>query len=155
TTRRTPSVYWRVRVDVVASVRGIGRAGFTGWGWKTPPAPRPTIGPLPGPGNGSVRGASMWPTSWDSLPVRRLFLCVMASVLVAPDALDAQERNTLRVARSDVDSLALTPDERLIVTVDGSFHLKLWDWRTKEKIASLEGQENIDRDVAFSPDGKT
>lgn len=56
---------------------------------------------------------------------------------------------------NDVNSVALSPDGRLIASAGEDNVVKLWDAATGKLIRNLEGHTDFVRAVAFSPDSKT
>ncbi len=54
-----------------------------------------------------------------------------------------------------VESIAFSPDGKILATAGYSAEVKLWDAATGRLAASLQGQPDQTHAVAFSPDGKT
>ena len=61
---------------------------------------------------------------------------------------------TLRGHRSDVASVAFSPDGRSIVSGDFNGKIKVWDAETGKEIRTLRVHEGPVESVAFSPDGR-
>jgi WD40 repeat protein len=55
---------------------------------------------------------------------------------------------------ASVDSVAFSPDGRLLATAGEDHMVRLWDVATKRRVASLAGHTDIVRQVAFSRDGR-
>jgi WD40 repeat protein len=50
-----------------------------------------------------------------------------------------------------VEAMALSPDGKLVATVDSARGPRVWDWQKGRQIVALH--DDSDRAVAFSPDG--
>jgi WD40 repeat protein len=71
-------------------------------------------------------------------------------------------RRTLRGPKLPIESVAFSPDGKLLATVGGEYRaptapgeIKLWDVSSGKELLSLQGHLGPVHGVAFAPDGKT
>jgi WD40 repeat protein len=64
------------------------------------------------------------------------------------------ESQTLRGHSDRVQSVAVSPDGRLLASGSYDNTIKLWDLNTGKLRQTLEGHSNLIQSVAFSPDGR-
>ncbi|WP_414575826.1 protein kinase domain-containing protein, partial [Anabaena sp. CCY 9402-a] len=62
---------------------------------------------------------------------------------------------TLKGHSESVNSVAISPDGKTLVSGIGDNTIKLWNLATGEEIRTLKGHSELVRSVAISPDGKT
>ena len=55
---------------------------------------------------------------------------------------------------SSINSIALSPDGKFIISGSSDNTIKLWDIKTGREIRTYKGHKNYVNSVAFSPDGK-
>ncbi|MEH1862447.1 MAG: WD40 repeat domain-containing protein, partial [Nostoc sp.] len=56
---------------------------------------------------------------------------------------------------NSVNSVAFSPDDKIIASASADNTVKLWNASTGKEITTLNGHSNLVNSVAFSPDGKT
>ena len=76
----------------------------------------------------------------------------LAALSAAP--LPAAEPVEIPVSRSDVFSLAFSPDGKHVASASKDKFVKVWDAGTGEEVQSLKGHDSDVLRVAYSPDGK-
>jgi WD40 repeat protein len=69
--------------------------------------------------------------------------------------LNHNEKETLKGHTDPVNSVAFSPDGRMLASGCQDNTVKLWDVSTRQELATLNGHTNSVFSVAFSPDGKT
>jgi len=57
--------------------------------------------------------------------------------------------------RSEINSVAISPDGKIIASGSNDGAVRLWDMGARKPIATFQGHTDIVNSVAFSPDGKT
>ncbi|MEZ2278032.1 MAG: AAA-like domain-containing protein [Microcoleus sp.] len=78
---------------------------------------------------------------------------VIAALQQAASAV--KERNYLEGHSNSVNSVAFSPDGKILASVSDDNTIKLWHMESQTPIATLTGHSNSVRSVAFSPDGLT
>ena len=69
------------------------------------------------------------------------------------DAATLQELHVMRGHEAPVRSMAVSPDERTVVSCDDSGSLRLWDPRTGRELYELYQHSRVFTWLEFSPDG--
>ena len=71
------------------------------------------------------------------------------------DAIDiARERNLFKDDQSEISSVALSPDNQIVVTGSGNGTLRLWTISGTPLSPPFKGHKGYIKSIAFSPDGK-
>ena len=87
-------------------------------------------------------------------PDGQTLLAAVKNFIRAWDINTSQQLWSVKAASLDINTIAVSPDGRLLATADKSRRVGLFDVATGKQLTSLEGHRGWVLTVAFSPDGR-